>query len=353
MNDGNPNPPITVQYVSVYAIIEGIMAQGRGTVMASMYRNVSIHPNDRPLLGMQWHGKYFVYMVLPFGLCSALFIFTCIADLVEWILVHNYGVDFLRHYLDDFFTLGSSSSQLCHSYLLTCVCLCERLGLPLHPDNLEGPVTCPLRKERRLLRCLKSGPPSVSVRGRSWNLWLVTSITPARLPHEGGHFLLDDWLALCLLPGESPHQAKPRILSGPYLLAGGFSNLGWPQFLLHAHVGCLSGISTSPRMLQAHWAMGLFLTPSGFAAPGLWSKGHCRSCTRSSSPSFDAPPYGVLSGSLSGSSSCVSISQWWLYLSLALHGSNTWWGCCIIYPCWLYAIHLCLLCLQFAAWPIQ
>ena len=175
MNDGISKPPFTVQYVSVDAVIEGIMAQGRGTVMAkfdvaSVYRNVSIHPNDRPILGMQWHGKYFVYMVLLFRLCSALFIFTCIVDLVEWILVHNYGVDFLHRYLDDFFTLGSSSSQLCHSYLLTCVCLCERLGLPLHPDNLEGPVTCPLRKETRLLHCLKSGPTSVSVRGRSWNL---------------------------------------------------------------------------------------------------------------------------------------------------------------------------------------
>ena len=102
MNDGIPKPPVTVQYVSVDAVIAGIMAHGRGTVMAkfdvaSVYQNVSIHPNDRPLLGMQWHGKYFVYMVLPFGLCSALFIFTCVADLVEWILVHNYGVDFLRH----------------------------------------------------------------------------------------------------------------------------------------------------------------------------------------------------------------------------------------------------------------
>ena len=93
------------------------MALGRGTLMAkfdvaSAYPNVAIHPDDRPLLGMQWRGKYFVDLVLPFGLRSASFIFTSIADLVEWILVHNYGVDFLRHYLDDFFTLGPLSSPL-------------------------------------------------------------------------------------------------------------------------------------------------------------------------------------------------------------------------------------------------
>lgn len=74
--------------------------------MANAYWNVAIHPGDRPLLGMQWCGQYFVDLVLPFGLCSAPFIFTAIADLVEWILVHNYDVTFLRHYLDDFLTWG-------------------------------------------------------------------------------------------------------------------------------------------------------------------------------------------------------------------------------------------------------
>ena len=33
MKDGIPKPPFTVQYVSVDAVIEGIMAQGRGTLM--------------------------------------------------------------------------------------------------------------------------------------------------------------------------------------------------------------------------------------------------------------------------------------------------------------------------------
>ena len=67
---------------------------------------MAIHPDHCPLLGMQWHGLYFAEMVLPFGLQLALFIFTSIADLVEWMLVNSYGVDFLCHYLDDFFTLG-------------------------------------------------------------------------------------------------------------------------------------------------------------------------------------------------------------------------------------------------------
>jgi len=40
------------------------------------------------------------------------------------------------------FILVPLSSPLCHSYLLTCVRHCERLGLPLHRHKLEGPATC-------------------------------------------------------------------------------------------------------------------------------------------------------------------------------------------------------------------
>ena len=89
---------------------------------------------------MKWRGQYFVDMVLPFGLRSAPFIFTAIADLIEWILVSNY-VTFLRHYLINFLTLGPLASPFCYNSLHTCVRLCKQLGLPLHPDKLDGPST--------------------------------------------------------------------------------------------------------------------------------------------------------------------------------------------------------------------
>ena len=61
MNAGIPKPTFTVQFASVNAVIEGIMAQGHGMLIAkfdvaSTYRNVVIHPDNRPLLGIQWHG---------------------------------------------------------------------------------------------------------------------------------------------------------------------------------------------------------------------------------------------------------------------------------------------------------
>ena len=109
--------------------------------VASTYRNVAINLDDRPLLGMQKRGQYFMDLVLPFGLRSAPFMFTAIVDLGEWILVHNYDVTFLRHYLDDFLTLGPPSLPVCHNNLQTCVRLCKQLGLPIHPGKLEGPAT--------------------------------------------------------------------------------------------------------------------------------------------------------------------------------------------------------------------
>ena len=147
VNDGIPKPPFSIQYVTVDAFIDGIMARGRGTLMAkfdvaSAYRIIAVHPQDRYLLGMKWRDSFFVDLALPFGLRSAPFIFSAVADMVEWMLVNNHGVDFLRHYLDNFLTLGPPASSVCADNLRSCIKLCAELGLPLNPDKLEGPSTC-------------------------------------------------------------------------------------------------------------------------------------------------------------------------------------------------------------------
>ena len=87
--------------MSVDDIIDGIMTYGRGTLMAkfdieSAYRIVPVHLDDRFLLGMQWRGNFFIDLALPFGLRSAPYIFSAIADLLEWIVRRNYHVAFLK-----------------------------------------------------------------------------------------------------------------------------------------------------------------------------------------------------------------------------------------------------------------
>ena len=107
-------------------VISEIISFGRGTLLAKFdaefaYRNIPVHPEDRYLLGMKWQGNYFIDMALFFGLRSAPFIFSCFADLLEWILKHNYGLNFLLHYLDNFFTLGPLNSPVCQNNLDLCL----------------------------------------------------------------------------------------------------------------------------------------------------------------------------------------------------------------------------------------
>ena len=103
VNDGIRKDPFTVQYMKVDDIIDGIMSLGRGTLLAkfdveSAYRIIPVHPNDRYLLDMQWQGNYFVDMALPFGLRSAPYIFSSVAELAEWVLEKQYDVSFLLPY---------------------------------------------------------------------------------------------------------------------------------------------------------------------------------------------------------------------------------------------------------------
>lgn len=138
VNDGIPKDVSSVQYMSLDDIIDGIMTYGRGTLMAkfdieSAYRIVPVHLDDRFPLGID--------LALPFGLRSAQYIFSAVADLLEWMVRRNYHVAFLKHYLDDFHTLGPPDSPQCDQNLATCIKLLSDWGVPLHPDKFEGPST--------------------------------------------------------------------------------------------------------------------------------------------------------------------------------------------------------------------
>ena len=93
------------------------------------YRKIAVHPSDRYLLAMRWHNQFYVALALPFGLCSTPHIFNSVAKMVEWILVNNYQIPDLLHYLDDFVTAGPPDSPRCTLNLSTALRLCECFGL--------------------------------------------------------------------------------------------------------------------------------------------------------------------------------------------------------------------------------
>ena len=153
---------------------------------------------------MQWRGNFFIDLALPFGLRSAPYIFSAVADLLEWIVRRNYHVAFLKHYLVDFHTLGPPDSPQCKQNLATCIKLFSDWGVPLHPDKFEGPSTVmtvlgieldSLALQARLPKekfdRISSLIDEWCVRGiaseKIWSLSLETCSMPAKSSHRVAH----------------------------------------------------------------------------------------------------------------------------------------------------------------------
>ena len=202
VNDGINPDEFTLHNTTVDQFIRMVSQFGQGALMAKFdveaaYRNIAIHPSDRFLLAMKWRSKIHVDLAPPFRLRSAPYIFNCVAELVEWILVNNYKVPDFLHYLDDFITAGPPDSPQCTQNLSTVLLVCDRLGLPLHPgkcvrgmarQNIPPPYDRPLKlfpQEGSSHSVKQRIPPRPAVVGSSlssvaWRQFLVVPRTVAR-----------------------------------------------------------------------------------------------------------------------------------------------------------------------------
>ena len=145
VNDGITPERCSLEYITVDKVAASAMAMGEGTLLAkidvkSAYRLVPIHPADRQLLGISWHGSLFVDTKLPFGLRSAPKIFNALADALEWCF-RQKGVKEVEHYLDDFITMGPPLTDTCAWNLQMIKGVAANLGVPLAEDKEEGPAT--------------------------------------------------------------------------------------------------------------------------------------------------------------------------------------------------------------------
>ena len=135
----------SLHYMSVDHVVEQVPKVGRGAEMAKAdvrkaYRNVPVHPDDRWLLGMEWQGAMFVDGTLPFGLRSAPLLFTALGDALEWV-AKAHGAGWLRHYIDDFITVGALGTGECARSMRAFKEACGRLGVPLDDSKEEGPAS--------------------------------------------------------------------------------------------------------------------------------------------------------------------------------------------------------------------
>ena len=145
VNDGIPKELASLKYISVDEVVARIVQLGRNTIMAKMdikqaYRNIPIHPADCPLLGMRWDGRVYMDIALPFGLRSAPLIFTAVADALQWIMQQG-GASYVKHYVDDFITLGAPGSEECEKNVRIMHRSCQETNMPVEPEKNEGPAT--------------------------------------------------------------------------------------------------------------------------------------------------------------------------------------------------------------------
>lgn len=143
VNDGIPPEFFKVKYSSFDDAVGMVRDLGSGCYMAKIdikhaFRLCPVHPDDWPLLGFKWLGKYFFDICLPFGSRSSPFIFNTFADALAWILIHKFGVTLIIHYLDDFFVCASTFIE-CQRKVDLVLQLFKRLGVPVAEDKLEGP----------------------------------------------------------------------------------------------------------------------------------------------------------------------------------------------------------------------
>ena len=91
--------------------------------------------------GIYWRQNFYIDTCLLFGLRSAPYLFNRLSSALHWILEHNYGVEYLLYYLDDFFTAGQANSDEYEQNLNSMLTLCRKLNVPIKPSKVEGPAT--------------------------------------------------------------------------------------------------------------------------------------------------------------------------------------------------------------------
>lgn len=103
------------------------------------YRCIPVRPADWALQGMQWRGKFYMDIVMQFGLASATAIFEWYSSAAEFIARSMLHLHHLEHYVDDFFMMHATHEG-CARAVQQLLALFAELGLPVAPDKVEGPA---------------------------------------------------------------------------------------------------------------------------------------------------------------------------------------------------------------------
>jgi len=117
--------------------------------LKNAFRLIPVRPEHWNLLGICWRNQIYADTCLPFGLRSAPYLFNQLLIAIHWILQQSYGVQYLLHYLDDFFTADPANSPQCSENLLFTLCRNINapttslifLGIHLNSETMEASIS--------------------------------------------------------------------------------------------------------------------------------------------------------------------------------------------------------------------
>lgn len=146
INEGIPQDLYSVVYSHFDDAVDVVRVLGPSAYMGKIdirhaFRLCPVRFEDFQLLGFSWLGSFFVELRLPFGSRSSPFIFNNFADAICWILIVHFCIQFVIHYLDDFF-VANSDRHSCQADVDTILHAFGMLGIPVAVDKLVGPSQC-------------------------------------------------------------------------------------------------------------------------------------------------------------------------------------------------------------------
>ena len=146
INSGISREDASVSYTKFDEVVTMVRHEGPGSFLVkvdikSAFRLLPIHPQDFPLLGMEFQGKFFIDKCLPFGLSVSCALFEKFSCFLEWHIRNATDSEMLIHYLDDFCGCQKDfkKAELLLKIILSSF---ETLGVPIAQEKVEGPVTC-------------------------------------------------------------------------------------------------------------------------------------------------------------------------------------------------------------------
>jgi hypothetical protein len=146
--NGDIQDLMVLKYKAFDNVVDFLSSHGPGAILAKWdvahaYRNVPVHPEDVPLLGMCCDGQLYFDRCLPFGLRSSPKIWERFARSLQWIIRQRIPSPLSDHYVDDFIQgwFPGTSAHVARQHMIALFALCEWLGIPVKHAKTVWPTT--------------------------------------------------------------------------------------------------------------------------------------------------------------------------------------------------------------------